>query len=234
MVRAQGGTEAAVRLGLFSRDFYRGQRGAARHRLRASSRRATSCRASPRPRSRPREPGSRCSRGSASTCAGSAPTSSTRRNPAMAPGQTLGGSYAAGDGYIDPPRNVLAYTTALVRQRGRRAASGRRVHRPADPDGDRVTGVADDRGDTATGSRWCSPAGRPWPRSARRPAPTGSRPAAPGTRSWSPSRTRTSRPTGCRWSSTSASGIYWRPEEGGLLWGMSNPDEQPGEAAEFD
>jgi sarcosine oxidase subunit beta len=31
-----------------------------------------------------------------------------------------------------------------------------------------------------------------------------------------------------------ASGIYWRPEEGGVLWGMSNPDEQPGVAAEFD
>jgi sarcosine oxidase subunit beta len=30
------------------------------------------------------------------------------------------------------------------------------------------------------------------------------------------------------------SGIYWRPEEGGLLWGMSNPDEAPGEAKEFD
>jgi sarcosine oxidase subunit beta len=31
-----------------------------------------------------------------------------------------------------------------------------------------------------------------------------------------------------------ASGIYWRPHEGGLLWGMSNPDEPPGEATEFD
>ena len=31
-----------------------------------------------------------------------------------------------------------------------------------------------------------------------------------------------------------ASGIYWRPEEGGVLWGMSNPDEPPGEATEFD
>jgi sarcosine oxidase subunit beta len=29
-------------------------------------------------------------------------------------------------------------------------------------------------------------------------------------------------------------GIYWRPEEGGLLWGMSNPDESVGEAREFD
>jgi glycine/D-amino acid oxidase-like deaminating enzyme len=31
-----------------------------------------------------------------------------------------------------------------------------------------------------------------------------------------------------------ASGIYWRPEEGGLLWGMSNPAEPPGDATEFD
>ena len=23
-------------------------------------------------------------------------------------------------------------------------------------------------------------------------------------------------------------GIYWRPEEGGFLWGMSNPAEEPG------
>jgi sarcosine oxidase subunit beta len=30
------------------------------------------------------------------------------------------------------------------------------------------------------------------------------------------------------------SGIYWRPEEGGLLWGMSNPNERPGEATDFD
>jgi sarcosine oxidase subunit beta len=29
-------------------------------------------------------------------------------------------------------------------------------------------------------------------------------------------------------------GIYWRLEEGGLLWGMSNPDETPGVAKEID
>jgi sarcosine oxidase subunit beta len=29
-------------------------------------------------------------------------------------------------------------------------------------------------------------------------------------------------------------GVYWRPEEGGLLFGASKPDEQPGEAREID
>ena len=41
-------------------------------------------------------------------------TRSTRVNPTMAPGQTLGASYCAEDGYITPPRNVSAYTAALV------------------------------------------------------------------------------------------------------------------------
>jgi sarcosine oxidase subunit beta len=31
-----------------------------------------------------------------------------------------------------------------------------------------------------------------------------------------------------------AAGLYWRPEEGGLLFGMSNPDETPGEARAVD
>jgi sarcosine oxidase subunit beta len=31
-----------------------------------------------------------------------------------------------------------------------------------------------------------------------------------------------------------AAGLYWRPEEGGLLFGMSNPEEPPGEAGSID
>ena len=31
-----------------------------------------------------------------------------------------------------------------------------------------------------------------------------------------------------------SAGLYWRPEEGGLLFGMSNPDEPPGEARSID
>src|SRR5262245_57095994 len=35
-------------------------------------------------------------------------------NPALAPGQTLGGTFCAADGFISPPRNVAAYTAALL------------------------------------------------------------------------------------------------------------------------
>ena len=31
-----------------------------------------------------------------------------------------------------------------------------------------------------------------------------------------------------------SAGLYWRPEEGGMLFGMSNPDEPPGKAREID
>src|ERR1700721_2350741 len=37
-----------------------------------------------------------------------------RVNPTLAPGQTLGGTFCAQDGYIAPPRNVAAYTVALL------------------------------------------------------------------------------------------------------------------------
>ena len=43
VVRTQGGTPWAVQLGEWSRRFYLGQAGRARHRLRASRRRATCC-----------------------------------------------------------------------------------------------------------------------------------------------------------------------------------------------
>ena len=69
-------------------------------------------------------------------------------NPAMATGQTLGASYAAGDGYIEPPRNVLAYTAALftagVHVCERTAFTGLVV------EGGRVTGVHTSAGDIAT------------------------------------------------------------------------------------
>ena len=62
-----------------------------------------------------------------------------RRNPTLAKGVQLGASYCATDGYIDPPTNVRAYTAALftsgVDVRERTAFTGLRTS------GGRVVGV---------------------------------------------------------------------------------------------
>ena len=74
-------------------------------------------------------------------------------NPAVAPGRTLGSSYAPGDGYIDPPRNVLAYTAALVSS-GVDVREGVGVHRAAHR---RRTGRRrrDERRASSRPSGWC-------------------------------------------------------------------------------
>ena len=102
-------------------------------------------------------------------------------NPTVAPGMTLGSSYAAGDGYIDPPSNVLAYTTALFTAGVEvfEHTSFEGLTSPMEPS----TGVQTSRGRDQHARASYSPAGRPWPRSARQPAPGSSR-VAPATR-WS-------------------------------------------------
>ena len=179
MVRAQGGTEAAVRLGLFSRDFYLGQQDL----LGIDS--------------------GFVEQGYFMPCFTEAEVEQAHAriamqqsvgldvrwvegdevdamNPAMAPGQTLGSSYAAGDGYLDPPRNVLAYTAALftagVHVCERTAFTGLVV------EGGRVTGVrtsARRHRDATRGADRRARRSRPW----ARPPASGSRPAARGTRS---------------------------------------------------
>ena len=127
MVRAQGGTEAAVRLGMFSRDFYLGQ-----HDLLGID-------------------SGFCEQGYFMPCFTEDEVAQAHAriamqqsvgldvrwvegdevdamNPAMAPGQTLGASYAAEDGYLEPPRNVLAYTAALFTA-GSRRLRAHGVHR---------------------------------------------------------------------------------------------------------
>jgi sarcosine oxidase subunit beta len=148
----------------------------------------------------------------------------------MAPGQTLGSSYAPGDGYLDPPRNVLAYTAAVlgagVRVCERTAFTGLLV------EGGRVVGVRTSAGDVAT-SRVVLTGG---PTLAAVGSAAGVRIPAGGVRhqvvvteahpDFAPSLLPMVFDV--------ASGIYWRPCEGGVLWGMSNPEEAPGEATEFD
>ena len=122
MVRAQGGTEAAIRLGLFSRDFYTSQRG--RYPLDSGF----------------------VAQGYLMPCFTDSEVAAAhdrialqralgldvewwdadevdRRGTGLAPGRTCGASYAPGDGYLDAPRNVLAYTAALLAAASRSAST---------------------------------------------------------------------------------------------------------------
>ena len=165
MVRAQGGTETAVRLGLFSRDFYAGRQDqlgidsgfvAQGYFLPCFSEREVA----DGPRS-----GSPCSSGLGLDVRWVGPDEFDRLNPAMSPQQTLGATFAPGDGYIDPPRNVLAYTTALfavgVQVLERTAFTGLDVRAGTGSSASVRRPVA-----RSPRSGSCSPADRRWPRSA--------------------------------------------------------------------
>ena len=229
MVRAQGGTEAAVRLGLFSRDFYSTQHErfgidsgfVAQGYFMPCFSEAEVAQAHAR---------IAMQQGLGLDVRWVTSDEVDEMNPAMAPGQTLGASYAAGDGYLDPPRNVLAYTAALftagVHVCERTAFTGLLT------DGGRVRGVCTSAGDVAT-SLVVLTGG---PSLAAVGEAAGVRIPAGGARHQvvvteaHPDFAADRLPMVF----DVASGIYWRPCEGGVLWGMSNPEEPPGEATEFD
>jgi len=225
IVRTQGGTSWAVQLGEWSRRFYLGQReeigidsgftpqgyllpcfteddvAAARDRMAMQN-----------------------ALGLAVRWLG--PDEVDRLNPTLAPGLTRGGTFCAEDGYLTPPRNVTAYAVAL-------AVSGVAVREHTAftglvTSGDRVTGVETSQG------RISSPlvvltGGPELAEVARR---AGIEVPAGGVRhqvavtephpDLDPSR--------LPMVFDLSAGLYWRPEEKGLLFGMSNPDERPGPA----
>ena len=151
-------------------------------------------------------------------------------NPTLAPGRTLGGTYCAEDGYLTPARNVIAYAVALaatgVQLRERVAFLG------LETSGDAVTGVQTSAGPISaplvvlTGG----------PELAEVAGLAGIRVPAGGVRHQvavtepHPDLTAERVPMVF----DLAAGLYWRPEEGGLLFGMSNPDEPPGVAVSID
>ena len=153
------------------------------------------------------------------------------RHTGLAPGVTLGASYAPGDGYIDAPRNVLAYTAALIALgvdvRERCAFTGLRT------ESGRVVGVDTSHGAINT-ERVVLTGG---PKLAAVGARAGGLIHAGGTRH---QVVVTAAPADLDIHDVPmvfdvTSGIYWRPgEAGGVLWGMSNPDEPPGTAVDFD
>jgi sarcosine oxidase, subunit beta len=148
-------------------------------------------------------------------------------NPTLAPGQTLGGTYCGEDGYLHPPRNVIAYAVALatagVRVRERVTVRGLTTR------GGAVTGVQTSDGEISTplvvltgGPELADVAGL-----------AGIRVPAGGVRH----QVAVTEPHHALAAERVpmvfdlSAGLYWRPEEGGLLFGMSNPAEPPGEAA---
>jgi sarcosine oxidase, subunit beta len=229
IVRTQGGTEWAVQLGEWSRRFYLGQRDelgidsgftpqgyllpcftdsdvtAARERMAMQKALGLPVR-------------------------WLEPAEVDRLNPTLAPGLTRGGTYCAEDGYLTPPRNVTAYTVALatsgVEVREHTAFTGLLTW------GSQVTGAQTSLGQIAsplvvlTGG----------PELAEVAGLAGVRVPAGGVRhqvavtephpDLDPSR--------LPMVFDLSAGLYWRPEEKGLLFGMSNPDERPGPATRVD
>jgi sarcosine oxidase, subunit beta len=151
-------------------------------------------------------------------------------NPTLAPGRTLGGTYCAEDGYLTPPRNVTAYAVAL-------ATSGVQVREHVmftglTTENGRVTGIQTDAGPMQAplvvltgGPELAAVAG-----AAGISVPAGGVRHQVAVTEPHPDLA----PERVPMVFDLTAGLYWRPEEGGLLFGMSNPDEQPGEAVSVD
>ena len=224
VVRMQGGTPEAVRLGIWSRRFYLSQRdeigtdsgfteqgyllpcftetdvAAAQERMAMQS-------------------------GLGVPVRWLGPDEVDAANPTLAPGQTLGGTFCAEDGFIKPPRNVAAYTVALLHS-GVEVLE-RVAFRGLAPGGvDTSDGRIDAGLVVLTGGPKLAQVGRL----------AGLRIPAGGARHQVAVTERHPDldPARVPMVFDLAAGLYWRPEEGGLLFGMSNPDEPPGDNREVD
>jgi sarcosine oxidase subunit beta len=234
IVRAQGGTPATVALGRWSIDFYNNQQHAygtdsGFHELgylilavteddeRAGRERVAMQRAN----------GLDVTWLEATAAAATAVT--------LAPDGHRGGSYVATDGAIDPPRNVRAYSLAMqaagveLRERttftGLRTTAGR-------GGGARVVAVETDRGTIETDRVLLT--GGPGLRAVGRAAglriPAGAARHTVAVLEPHPVFDLPRMPMVF----DIGAGLYWRLEEGGLLFGWSDPDEKPGEARVVD
>jgi sarcosine oxidase, subunit beta len=229
MVRAQGGTETAVKLGMWSIDFYRRQRellgvdsgfvqqGYFMPAFSDAAVLETKARVAMQ-----RALGLDVDWISSDEAEG--------LNPTMAAGCCLGGSFAPGDGYIDPPRNVLAYTTALVRA-GVEIREGVSLVGLGVTDR-KVSEVETSNGPIKTG-RVVLTGG---PELAAVGNISGVRIPAGGVRHQVAVTEPCDElnPGGNPMFFDLHAGLYWRPEDGGLMFGMSNPSETQGPARGVD
>ena len=232
IVRAQGGTPATVALGRWSIDFYRGQ--AAAYGTDSGFRELGYLILAVT------EEDERLGRERVAMQQGAGLTDVRWLDAAeaaatvgtLSPDGHRGGSYRDGDGHIDPPRNVRAYSLAMqgagVELRERTAFTGLRTS----DDGARVTGVETTGGVIETERVLLT--GGPSLRSVgslaglRIPAGAARHTVAvlEPHEAFAVERMPMVFDLGA--------GLYWRLEEGGLLFGWSDPDEAPGEAREID
>ena len=233
IVRAQGGTRTAVDLARFSIDFYEGQP----ERLGVDSgfrRRGYLILAVT-----PEERAAAHDRMEMQRAAGLEaewvePEEAARLNSTLSAGGYLGATWAERDGAIDPQRNVLAYRLAMERAgvelRERTPATALRLE--PGPDGPRVTGVETPGGVVTTETVVLAggPGQRGLSRLAGVRAPVGATRHTVAVTAADPAFAGDSLPMVF----DLGRGLYWRQEEGGLLFGVSNPGDVPGEAREID
>ncbi len=154
----------------------------------------------------------------------------------LSPDGHRGGSYVATDGAIDPPRNVRAYSLAMqaagVELRERTTFTALRTEPSAGGGSGRVVAVETDRGTIETDRVLLT--GGPTLRGVGQAAglriPAGAARHTVAVLEPHPEFDVPRMPMVF----DIGAGLYWRLEEGGLLFGWSDPDEQPGEARLID
>jgi sarcosine oxidase subunit beta len=233
VVRAQGGTPTTVALGRWSIDFYRNQKAllgadsgfrelgylilatsdddvrAGRQRVEMQRRAGVDAR-------------------------WVQPDEAVRLNPCLALDAFMGASYLATDGCIDPPRNVHAYSLAMQQAgaelREQTAFLGLRLKPTAG--GTTVAGVETSAGliDTPRVILTGGPTLREVGRTAGIEIPVGAVRHQVAVTQPHPAFEVERQAMGF----DLKAGLYWRLEDGGLLFGMSNPEEPPGAAREID
>ncbi len=234
IVRAQGGTPATVALGRWSIDFYEHQQstygtdsGFRRHGYLILAVTEEDERAGRERVAMQQANGLDVAWLDAKQAAATAVT--------LSPTGHRGGSFAATDGAIDPPRNVRAYSLAMqaagVELRERTAFTGLRMA-PTHDGGTRVVAVETEAGiiETERVLLTGGPSLRAVGRFVGVRIPVGAARHTVAVLEPHPAFAVESMPMVF----DIGAGLYWRLEEGGLLFGWSNPEEIPGEATSID
>lgn len=230
IVRAQGGTPTTVALGRWSIDFYRSQQerygtnsgfremgylilAGTQDEVRAGLDRVAMQRAN------------------GLDARWLEPQEAIRFNPCLNDESFAGASYVESDGFIDPPRNVRAYSLAMqqagVELREHTAFRGLRLH-----SGNTLEAVETSEGPIETSRVILT--GGPTLREVGKLAGV-SIPAGAVRHQVAVTEPDAAFDVARQAMGFDLSaGLYWRLEDGGLLFGMSNPDERPGPAREVD